>query len=151
RTYSGTSVTSPSDLFTYLGPPTLSGMGTSTGTTAGGAVVTITGPNFTGAAGVLFGDAPPSSFTVSSSTSITATAPPHAAGTVDVTVRSFSGSSPTVATDRFTYTLAQPPTVTGVGPITGNTLGGIPVTITGTNLTGATAVMFGTVPATSFT
>jgi hypothetical protein len=43
------------------------------------------------------------------------------------------------------------PTVTGVNPNTGPTTGGTTVTITGTNLTGATAVMFGTVAATSFT
>ncbi|WP_446744587.1 IPT/TIG domain-containing protein [Silvibacterium acidisoli] len=51
------------------------------------------------------------------------------------------------------YTIAgsvAAPTVTGIGPATGPTAGGTVVTIVGTNFTGATAVNFGTVPATSF-
>ena len=44
-----------------------------------------------------------------------------------------------------------PPTVTGVSPATGTTAGGTTVIITGTNFTGASAVKFGTVAATSFT
>lgn len=42
------------------------------------------------------------------------------------------------------------PTVTGIGPATGPTSGGTAVTIIGTNFTGATAVNFGTLPATSY-
>jgi uncharacterized protein YhjY with autotransporter beta-barrel domain len=43
------------------------------------------------------------------------------------------------------------PTVTGVSPNRGAEAGGTSVTITGTNLTGATAVNFGVTPATAFT
>ena len=43
------------------------------------------------------------------------------------------------------------PAVTSVSPGTGSTAGGITVTINGTNFTGATAVKFGAVAATSFT
>ena len=43
------------------------------------------------------------------------------------------------------------PTVTGVAPDFGPTAGGTTVTITGTNFTGATAVMFGPTPALNFT
>ena len=43
------------------------------------------------------------------------------------------------------------PTVTGVNPNTGPSTGGTPVTVSGTNLTGASAVDFGANPATSFT
>ena len=43
------------------------------------------------------------------------------------------------------------PTVTGVSPNLGHSTGGASVTIKGTNLTGATAVKFGTVPATAYT
>ena len=43
------------------------------------------------------------------------------------------------------------PTVAGVSPSSGPSMGGTTVTITGSNLTGATAVYFGAVPATSFT
>lgn len=44
----------------------------------------------------------------------------------------------------------QPPTVTSFTPNTGVAAGGIAVTITGTNFIGATAVRFGTTPATAF-
>ncbi len=48
-------------------------------------------------------------------------------------------------------TLPAAPTVTGISPTTGTTTGGTSVTITGTDLTGATGVSFGANPATSFT
>ena len=44
-------------------------------------------------------------------------------------------------------TLPSAPTVTGITPITGTTTGGTSVTITGTDLTGTTAVNFGATPA----
>jgi hypothetical protein len=43
------------------------------------------------------------------------------------------------------------PAITAVSPAKGSVLGGEKVTITGTNLNGASAVMFGEVPAASFT
>ncbi len=45
-------------------------------------------------------------------------------------------------------TATAPPTVTAVAPATGPAAGGTPVTITGTNFTGATAVHFGATAAT---
>jgi hypothetical protein len=47
--------------------------------------------------------------------------------------------------------VAVPPTVTGISPTSGPTAGVTSVTITGTGFTGATAVKFGTIAATSFT
>ncbi len=44
-----------------------------------------------------------------------------------------------------------PPTVTSISPTGGSIAGGTSVTITGTNFTGATAVRFGTLDASSFT
>ncbi|MEA4841450.1 MAG: GEVED domain-containing protein [Bacteroidales bacterium] len=54
----------------------------------------------------------------------------------------------------YTIVVATPvaaPTVTGISPTSGTTSGGTSVVITGTNLTGATAVSFGGTAATSFT
>ncbi|MFD8479904.1 IPT/TIG domain-containing protein [Kitasatospora sp. NPDC059673] len=48
-------------------------------------------------------------------------------------------------------TLAPAPTVTGIEPGHGPLAGGATVTISGTHLTGATGVSFGSVPATGFT
>jgi hypothetical protein len=67
---------------------------------------------------------------------------------VTVTSNTFSFSVP--ADTIFTLTTPTSPTVTGVAPMTGITTGAQSVTITGKNFTGATSVLFGTVPASSF-
>ncbi|MGA2521839.1 MAG: IPT/TIG domain-containing protein, partial [Acidimicrobiales bacterium] len=46
---------------------------------------------------------------------------------------------------------APAPTITGVSPTSGSTGGGTTVTVTGTGFTGATAVHFGSSPATTYT
>ena len=74
-------------------------------------------------------------------------------GTYPLTFTAVNGvGSP--ATQSFTLTVAAPatarPTVTGLVPTSGPAAGGTPVTITGTNLSGATGVLFGTAAA-SFT
>jgi hypothetical protein len=117
------------------------------GPEAGGTTVTITGTNFTGASAVKFGSTNATSFTVNSTTSITAMSP-AGTGTVDVTVTTSGGTSATSSADQFTYVV--PPAITQVKPIKGRSAGGTTVTITGTGFTGATAVKFGTVDATTF-
>jgi hypothetical protein len=67
-------------------------------------------------------------------------------GTVDITVTTPGGTSPTGSADRFTYVVPVP-TVTGISPASGYTTGGDSVTITGTNFSGATAVNFGSTAA----
>ncbi len=152
-TYGGTSALSTSDRFavSVASAPTVSSLGTSSGSTAGGTSVSITGTNLTGATNVFFGDVPATSFTIVSSTSITAISPSLPAGTVDITVSTFAGSSVTSSADLFTFNAASAPTVTGLSASSGTTGGGTTVTITGTNLTAATAVNFGSVLAASFT
>jgi len=147
-TVGGTSATSAADQFTYVGAPTVTSLGTTSGPTAGGTSVVITGTNFTGATAVKFG-ANGSMFAVNSATQITVTAPAGSAGTVDVTVVTAGGTSATSAADQFTYVGA--PTVTSLATTSGPTAGGTSVVITGTNLTGATAVNFGATSATTFT
>ena len=66
--------------------PIVTSVSPCTGSTSGGTSVTITGSNFTGVTGVKFGTTPASSYTVTSSTSITAVAPAGSTGAVDVTV-----------------------------------------------------------------
>ncbi len=87
--------------------PTVAGLSPASGSAAGGATVTITGTNFyavSGAPGVTFGGVNATSFTVDSPTRITAVAPPHAVGTVDVVVTSATGSSVAAGSvDDFTY------------------------------------------------
>src|SRR5205823_6577314 len=149
-TAGGSSVTSTSDQFSYAAAvPTVTGINSKTGSTVGGTSITILGTNLIGATAVSFGGTAASSFTVNSAMQITATAPAHTAGTVDVIVATATGPSATSTADRFTYLVI--PTVTAIDLTAGPTAGGTPVTITGTNFTGATAVSFGGTAATSFT
>lgn len=147
-TAGGTSSVSVADKYSYVPAPAVTGISPASGPTAGGTSVVITGSNLTAASAVRFGGTAASSFTVDSGTQITATAPAGAVGAVDVTVTTVGGTSTTHAGDLFSYVAA--PTVTGVSPATGPVAGGSTVTITGTALTGATAVKFGSTNATSF-
>jgi hypothetical protein len=89
--------------FTFSGPPTVSGVTPSQGTTDGGTAVTITGGGFTdtGDTDVTFGGIDATSIVVVSSTTITCETPPHAEGKVDVTVSNSNGSD--TLNDGFTY------------------------------------------------
>jgi hypothetical protein len=96
--------------------PTVTGVSPTSGPTAGGTSVTITGTGFTGATAVKFGTTSAPTFTVNSATQITATAP-AGTGTVDVTVTTPGGTSAVNApADRFTYTSA--PVISAVGTLT---------------------------------
>src|ERR1019366_2825485 len=99
----GTGVTPPA--------PTVSSVSPNTGSTAGGTSLTVTGTNFSGATAVKFGSVPAASFIVTSSTTVTAVSPAGSSGTVDVTVTTPAGTSPTSAADAFTYVTPPAPTV----------------------------------------
>ncbi|MFF7943511.1 beta strand repeat-containing protein [Nocardia gamkensis] len=131
--------------YTYSGIPSLSGVSPTQGPGPGGNTITITGTNLTAATAVTFGASPATSFTVNSSTQITAVAPPGS-GTVQVTVTTPGGTSNGVS-----YTYLPVPTLTSITPGSGPAAGGTTVILTGTNLTGTTAVTFGATAATSFT
>jgi hypothetical protein len=96
----GTSATSEADRFTY--GPTVAGVEPNHGSPGGGTTVTITGTGFTGATAVNFGATSAKSFTVTSATSMTAVSP-KGKGTVDVTVTTPAGTSPTSTADQFTF------------------------------------------------
>ena len=132
-----------------IAAPTVSGVNPNSGPAAGGTLVTITGTGFTGATAVEFGTNLSTDWTVVNDTTITADSP-AGSGTADVTVVTPGGTSATSAADRFTYTAAlAAPAVTGITPASGPAAGGTLVTITGSAFTGATAVDFGTTPATN--
>src|SRR5947209_10245093 len=123
--------------------PTVTSVSPSSGSTAGGTQVTITGTSLTGASSVRFGSAAATAFTVNGDTSITATSPAGQAGAADVTVIAPGGTSATNPGDQYTYTPPPAAQVTAISPGSGPSTGGTSVTITGTNLAGATAVSFG--------
>ena len=140
----GTSAANSGDQYTYTPPPVpaVSGVSPGSGPSTGGTSVTITGSGFTGATAVDFGSGAPAAFSVSSPTTIIATAPSVSSlGAVDVTVTTPAGTSAKTTADQFTYVTPPAPTVTAVSPNEGP--GGTSVVIAGTNLSGATAVDFG--------
>jgi len=134
--------------YTFAAPPTISAVRPAAGSTAGRQLVTITGTNLTGATSVKFGGQAGTGVTVVSATKLTVTTPAHAEGSVDVAVAT-SGGSVTLS-DAYDYA-ASAPTISAVTPATGSTTGGQLVTISGTNLTGATSVKFGNTAATAVT
>ncbi len=121
--------------------PVVTSVSPNSGPAAGGTAVTINGSGFTGVTSVKFG-AVATPFWVVSSTKITATSP-AGTGTVNVTVTTTGGVSNGVA-----YTYVPTPVISSLTPGQGPTAGANTVTIAGTNLAGATAVQFGTSPAT---
>jgi hypothetical protein len=150
-TYNGTSSTSSADQFSYAGAPTVSAVSPTSGSTAGGTSVTITGTNFAGVKDVQFGGVSAPSFTVNSPTSITAASPPDIAGTVDVLVMTDYGATAQSSGDQFSFSAKTAPAITSILPTSGSTAGGTVVTIKGTRFGGASVVFFGMVPATRFT
>lgn len=130
--------------YTYLPAPVVTAVTPDQGPTVGGTTVTVTGSGFTGATGVQFGSTP-ATFTVVSNTQIVAAAPPGAPGVVRVTVTTAGGTG-----SAFYYYLGTP-VLTGVVPVEGPTSGGTTLTLTGSSLSEASAVRFGSVSATSFT
>jgi large repetitive protein len=149
-TAGGQSPVSAADEFTYDPVPTVTGLSKPGGPLAGGTPVTITGTGFVTGATVAFGSGAGAGVDVVNSTTITVTSPSGAAGEVPVIVTTPGGSSSdTGPATEFTYT--DGPLVDSVDPAAGPLVGGTSVTITGTNLGGATAVSFGSTPATTFT
>ncbi|MBQ0986922.1 IPT/TIG domain-containing protein, partial [Streptomyces sp. F63] len=99
--------------FTYVAAPAVTGFVPTSGTTAGGTVVSITGTDFTDVQSVSIGGVPVASFTVNSPTSITAVTAPGAlgaSGPVTVTTLYGTGSSTAV----FTYVTEQSTTTVTV-------------------------------------
>jgi len=136
---------SANTLFTYVTPvsaPTVTAISPTSGTTAGGTSVTITGTNLTSASVVTIGGNACTPLSANTSTSVTCTTSAGSAGTASVLVTTPGGSNS--ANTLFTYvTPVAAPTVTAISPTSGTTAGGTSVTITGTNLTNASAVTIG--------
>ncbi|WP_406275660.1 IPT/TIG domain-containing protein [Nocardia sp. NBC_00881] len=144
-TVTGSGGTSNGVAYTYAAVPSLTSVTPSSGPAAGGTTVILTGTGLATASAVNFGGTPATSFIVNSDTQITAVAP-AGTGTVQVTVTTAGGTTNGVA-----YTYVSVPTLTTLVPSSGPGAGGTAVVLTGTGLTGATAVNFGGTPATSFT
>jgi sugar lactone lactonase YvrE len=131
--------------YTYLLPaPTITSISPTSGTTAGGTQVTITGTNFVPAgAQIDFGGISVTAAGMTAS-QMSATTPPHSAGAVNVKVTNPDGQSATLP-NGFTY--ISPPTISSINPASGPASGGTAVTIIGAAFVGAALVTLGGVDA----
>lgn len=142
----GVTVTTPGGTsnpipFFYVGPPFKSSLSPTSGSSAGGNTVTLTGTGLSTATSVSFG-ANAVTPTVVSDGVITAVVPAGAAGPVGVTVTTAGGTN-----NGLSYTYIDAPTITTVAPASGPTSGGTAVTITGTGLANTDQVAFDGTPA----
>lgn len=145
-TTAGTSQAGPNSAYEYtVPPPAITQVSPLSVSTAGGQV-TISGQNFVDVNAIWFGNTAATNYTVNSATSISVTAPPHAAGTYDVTIDTATGSSQANALARVTYAV-PPPAVTGLSSTSGTVDGGEMITLSGSHFTGASSVTFGSVSA----
>jgi hypothetical protein len=128
--------------------PTVKKVSPASGSTAGGTTVTITGSGFAKGVKVSFGTTAAKSVKLISKTKITAVAPKHNVGVVDVRVKLKSATSTVVKADKFTYVApsSKAPSITSITPASG--AAGTTVLIMGSSFAGA-AVTFGGVPGTS--
>ena len=93
--------------------PTLASIAPAAGPISGGTTVTITGSDYNQVTGVKFGSVPAKTFTQGVKGVMTAVAPPYSAGPADVTVTTVAGTTPLVATDKFTYEACVVPKLKG--------------------------------------
>jgi IPT/TIG domain-containing protein len=127
--------------------PTLMTLSSSSGRTAGGARLTITGTGFARGTTVHFGSASGRSVKVLSGSRLHVTTPPHQAGRVDVTVTRSGSTSTRHTADH--YTFVSPPSVSSITPAAGLAAGGSRVTVHGANFTHVTSVTFGSTKGTA--
>ncbi len=108
----GTTANTAADDYSYVDvrAPAITGLSPSSGTTAGGTSVVITGSGFAGLSGagaVTFGGTAAKSYTVNSDTKITAVSPARSAGPVRVQVVALGGT--TLDTSADDYMFVAPP------------------------------------------
>jgi hypothetical protein len=139
----GVTVTTPGGTsnplsFFYVGAPFKAALSSTSGPTAGGGTVSLSGTGLATATRVAFG-ANSATPTVVSDNLISVTVPAGtAAGSVGVTVVTAGGSS-----NGLSYTYVDVPTVASVTPTSGPTSGGTAVTIAGTGFSTASTVTVG--------
>ncbi|MFB8774877.1 IPT/TIG domain-containing protein [Streptomyces broussonetiae] len=138
-TPAGTSAAAPQSYFFYAPAPVLTALAPSTGGTAGGNSVVVTGSGLFPASEVRFG-ALSAGFSVVSDTELVAQAPPGS-GQVQVTVTTPGGTSNPLA-----YAYVGAPTLSGLSPSSGPAAGITVVTLTGSGLAGTADVTADGVP-----
>ena len=143
--------------FTYTSTPTtsptLTSVSPTSGPTAGGTTITLTGTNFVSGATVRVGGVAATAVTWVSSTRVTARTPAGTAGAKDVRITNPNGTYAN-RTGAFTYTTSTTtgaPTASGLSPLSGPTMGGTLITVTGSNFVSGATIKVGGVAATGVT
>ncbi len=105
---------------TVVAPPSPTGVLPTSGASAGGTPVTISGTNFQPGATVTFGGVAATSANVTDATTITATTPAHPAGTFDIVVTNPDSTAGTLSPG-FTFVVINPlpPLKPSVAPLPG--------------------------------
>jgi IPT/TIG domain/PASTA domain len=141
----GESANTGADDYTYVAPPTVTGLSPDQGPTAGGNTVEIAGTDLAETTKVEFGSTsvpcPSAQCAIESDSLLDVTAPPHTAGAVHVTLTTPYGTSTNTAADDYTFSFL--PFVIAVEPAQGPIAGGNTVKIAGVNLSGASEVEIG--------
>jgi hyaluronan synthase len=131
---------SPVD-FRYVHTPVLTTVTPSSGSDAGGTLVSVTGNELDGATRVTFGDLEATVVTVAPDQVRVIAPESTTTGPVDVRVTTPGGTTAVVPGAAFDF--AATPRVTSMSPNSGVVEGGTEVVVRGENLTGATEVTFG--------
>jgi len=118
--------------------PTISAISPSSGTTQGGASVTVVGTNFLNVNSVTIGGVA-GTINTRSATAITFTSPPGTVGVKDVMVNTYGPD----ATLTSAYTYLPLPTITSLSVTSGPITGGTVTVVTGTNLSSITSATLG--------
>lgn len=87
--------------YTYFTPPALTSVTSNSGTASGNVGVTLTGTHLTGTSSITFDGVAATSVNVVNATTVTAVTPAHAAGAVDVSITTPTGTSTLV--NGYTY------------------------------------------------
>lgn len=119
--------------------PAITSISPTSGSTAGGTTVTITGTDLSGVNAVTFGGTAATNVSVVNDTTITCDTPAGSAGMVDVVVS--DGTNMDTLMNGYTFVVPTPD-ITSIAPMSGTESGGTAVTITGTELSGVTSVTF---------
>ena len=136
-----------STMFTYV-DPTIASVVPNSGPEIGGTAVTISGTLFDPSAVVAFDGIGATDVTVVDSSTITATTP-AGAGVVDVTVT--TANSQAFLSPGFSYIAALPPQISSITPQSGDSDGGLPITITGADFQNGASARLGGTPVSNLT
>ncbi len=128
--------------FRYVPPPALASLSPVRGPVSGGTSVTLSGADFEDGAVVLFGGLPAQSVTFTSATTLVAVSPAHAAGGVDVVVQNPDGQESSLGA-AFAFDPIPAPTIGGITPASGPSVGGTQVSISGTGFVSGTRATLG--------